>query len=189
MFNLQTIWAKSGEYLISIDGGVIGLPKSFTCDLGRDFNLSLRRLKSNRVNNSYLKTTAGNIHRLVCELFIPNPSNKPQVNHKDLNKHNNKVENLEWVTPSENMKHWSKSTGNLAGKANFQSLATSRFDTKVTKLKALLEDRFIEAYTKNGRGRVIYKCKFCSKQCDERGDNLRVSKHNGVCALCKKRFT
>ena len=74
--------------------------------MGRIMTLSFNRNGYHRVhliNNSREKFML--VHRLVSMAFIPNPENKPFVNHLNGIKTDNKVENLEWCTSSENMQH------------------------------------------------------------------------------------
>lgn len=46
------------------------------------------------------------MHRLIAQVFLPNPNAHPYVNHKDRNKENNRIDNLEWISPSDNTRHW-----------------------------------------------------------------------------------
>mgnify|MGYP003293868181 CR=1 FL=1 len=83
-------------------------------NLGRVKNVSNSQIrKTHPTRDGYLKIrllhngkdVTARIHRLVAEAFIPNPDNKETVNHKDGNKLNNNVENLEWMDRSEQMYH------------------------------------------------------------------------------------
>jgi len=105
-----------GVYQISNLGRVKGLSRTIIRSNGCPQSIKEKILKQSdcgrylhivlSINN--IRTTK-KIHRLVAIAFIPNPSNKEQVNHKDFNTTNNSIDNLEWVTPRENQTHSRKS--------------------------------------------------------------------------------
>lgn len=55
------------------------------------------------------------VHRIIAALFVPNPDNKPKVNHKDFNPRNNAADNLEWTTQQENISHSVNAGRNVKG--------------------------------------------------------------------------
>ena len=116
------------------------------------------------------KTTRFLVHRLVAQHFIDNPENKPQVNHIDNDTTNNHIDNLQWVTASENMKH-SKDQGRqdkvtlLAAEA----MAKANKLASKTKYDALINidinGRTLLSYYKNGKHfKGNFKCGCCEKE-------------------------
>ena len=87
-----------------------------------------RLVKPQKNGKGYLRVSIGKklmfVHRLVAQQYIPNPENKLQVNHKDGNKLNNCVDNLEWVTNQENRNHAIKNDLHFYGDRCFWSKLT-----------------------------------------------------------------
>lgn len=91
--------AEFGKYTICSDGVVLG-------QKGEVLKLATTQ-DGYVILNTYdhCKQMSYRLHRLIAKLYIPNPNNYPQVNHKDGNKLNNCIDNLEWCTQSHNIRH------------------------------------------------------------------------------------
>lgn len=118
----KAIKGFEGLYSINNDGEVLS-------------HTSMKILKPYKMPNGYLQVTLYSqdeqrtktkvyVHRLVAESFIENPDNLPEVNHKDENKENNSVDNLEWITRIGNMQH---------GTMNVRRILTLRQNKKIWK--------------------------------------------------------
>lgn len=83
-------------------------------------------------NNKEKKYKSFRVHRLICLTFLENPENKPFVNHKDENRSNNKLENLEWMTNKENV-NYSLNLNNRV-KENKRSKIVVQIDPKTNKV-------------------------------------------------------
>lgn len=130
----KPIKGYEGEYEVDDSGFIFSLKsnKFLKAATGNSGYLAVSLSKDGHVNGLM-------VHRVVAIAFIDNPENKKEVNHKDYNKLNNNVNNLEWCTPSENsihglMKPNRRFVGGMKGKlgkSHNRSLPIYEFDSNM----------------------------------------------------------
>lgn len=107
------------HYLVSTWGKIYRIDKAFQVENDyQHMTRKLSELSTEETSKGYLRVYLSKngkrkhhkVHRLVAQAFIPNPENKPQINHIDGNKQNNSITNLEWVTDAENKEHYKQIT-------------------------------------------------------------------------------
>lgn len=99
MLQWKDIEGYEGLYKVSNDGRVWSIKSNKEMKIQDNKGYSIVCLRKDG------KKKNCRVHRLVAQAFIPNPEDKPQVNHIDEDRSNNHVTNLEWATASENINH------------------------------------------------------------------------------------
>ena len=120
---MRKYYIPNNKYYITDDG------RLFNKETDEEFIPYINKYgyKGLRINGKFTL-----LHRLVATIWIPNPENKPQVDHIDRNKLNNSVNNLRWVTQQENMNNLAK---NLPNGKRRKDLSENEYDK-------LLQDRW-----------------------------------------------
>lgn len=137
-----------GVYQVSSKGRVRSLDRALIDSLGSKKGLRGRTLSPvdikgySRVSLCVNKEVVSHmVHRLVALAFLPNTSSLPAVNHKDGDKTNNTLDNLEWCSHSENMLHAFDSGLQPSGEDHSQSKLTNKQVTEIRRLCSLEDSK------------------------------------------------
>ena len=131
------VWILNNGYEVSNKGRIIGKKgKLLNCKPNKDGYLQCSITFDDGFH-------VGNVHRAVAYLFLGKPKEGQEVNHKDGNKKNNCVENLEWVTKKENQDHEALVLCQKSGENNY--------------LHKLTDEKVIEIYNLCKSGTILYK--------------------------------
>lgn len=132
-------------------------------------------------------TTRLLVHRMVAEVYLPNPNLCDFVNHIDNTPYNNSKDNLEWVTHSENMLHChvQRRGSNLVASAK---ASEQHFDRSEKFYKKLLGVNFVELINEYPRNYVKYLCSCCQVLCKSRTDSSVFKNDKIECRSCTRRM-
>lgn len=104
------------------------------------------KVKARLNKDGYLVVTLGRdkrmskiVHRIVAELFIPNPNNLPEVNHKDCNRANANADNLEWISREDNVRYSSKQGKYSNSKKGFKNGKSTYTIEEILKMRELYD--------------------------------------------------
>ncbi len=118
----------NGKYTITRNGEIV--------------NHKLNRVLNHNDNGRGYKIVCLNrkncyVHRLMAQTFLPNPQNKTEVNHINGNRSDNRLENLEWATPSENITHATVTGNNKKRKLDTEAVTYIRANASAYTQKQL----------------------------------------------------
>lgn len=193
--SFKEIWKDienfEGRYQVSNTGKIKSLLRNDLISFDRNNKGNYCRIS---ITDCESKSHKFLVHRLVATHFIDNPDNKPMVNHIDNDVSNNHVNNLEWVTHSENMLHAQRQgrlfksqskAGTIAGIASTQEAIEKRLDSIGTTYGSMLIRGLSDEKTKNGKMLLEVECLNCHSKLLRTLDYLKIRKPS-KCKNCRK---